>query len=410
MKNIRLVIGTCILFGCNHPANHLESGTWQASLLREDGKEIPFSFKSEDSAGQTIWHIENGNESLLVDNIEVSGDSVKVQMPFYDSKILAKLVDGKLQGEWIKTMESTNQTMQFTAAPGNEKFNGGSNEKQVNVEGRWAVNFVDISSTDTTHSVGEFKQDGNKVTGTFLNPTGDYRFLSGIIIGDTLKLSCFDGGHAFLFTAIINDTDKLSDGYFYSGAKYVEKWTAQRNDSAQLADEYALTKLKAGAGPLNFKFRSITGDSVSMHDDRFKNKVVLVQLMGSWCPNCMDETAFLSDYYNQHKNDSIEIISLAYERSTDFERSKKTLGLFQKRFNVQYPMLVTGVTVTDTMRTEKTLPQLEEIIAFPTLIFVDKKGAIRKIHSGFTGPGTGEHYRHFKDDFDKIVGDLLKEN
>lgn len=72
-------------------------------------------------------------------------------------------------------------------------------------------------------------------------------------------------------------------------------------------------------------------------------------------------------------------------------------------------MLVTGVTVSDTLRTEKTLPLLKKINAFPTLLFVDRKGKVRAIHTGFTGPGTGIHYEHFKDEFAKLVGKLLKE-
>jgi hypothetical protein len=123
----------------------------------------------------------------------------------------------------------------------------------------------------------------------------------------------------------------------------------------------------------------------------------------------MDETRFLSSFYNRQKNKEVEIISLAYERSTDFMRSQKTIRTFQKRFDVQYPMLVTGVTVNDSLRTEKTLPQLEKIKSFPTLIFVDKRGTIRKIHSGFTGPGTGTHYEHFIDEFNKIIRELKTE-
>jgi hypothetical protein len=82
---------------------------------------------------------------------------------------------------------------------------------------------------------------------------------------------------------------------------------------------------------------------------------------------------------------------------------------FKKRFKVQYPILITGVTVSDSLRTEKTLPQLESINAFPTTIFVDKKGNIRKIESGFAGPATGEHYTEFKKEFNKIIDELLAE-
>lgn len=410
MKNYVRCLVLLLLAGCANASLKIQPGTWRATLTREDGKLIPFTFELKDSAGKYLCYFQNATERILADSVVVADDSVWIQLPFFDSKIIAKLSNGKMEGSWIKQLQDTTQAMPFNAVSNTSaRFISNNKNNQHSIAGRWAVDFVSVSSGDTTLSVGEFSQNGEIVTGTFLTPTGDYRYLAGIVDGDTVKLSCFDGGHAYLFTAHINDDKSLSDGYFYSGIKYVEKWTAQKNDSAKLGDEYALTKLNKNAGKVDFKFVSIDGDSVSIHDERFKNKVVLLQLMGSWCPNCMDETAFLSDYYNRHHSDGIEIIGLAYERSTNFERSQKTLRTFQKRFDVQYPMLVTGVTVSDTLRAEKTLPQLEKIIAFPTLIFLDKKGAIRTIHTGFTGPGTGIHYEHFKNDFDKIVGALLKE-
>jgi len=172
-------------------------------------------------------------------------------------------------------------------------------------------------------------------------------------------------------------------------------------------DESAMY-LKPGEERLNFKFNDLEGNPVSINDERFKNKVVIVQLMGSWCPNCMDETVFLSEYYNKNRQRGIEIVSLAYEYSTDIERSKKSLRKFQQGFNVQYPMLITGVAVTDSLRTEKTLPQLTPIKAFPTSIIIDKKGKVRKIETSFNGPGTGEHYLDYKKEFEETINDLLK--
>lgn len=78
----------------------------------------------------------------------------------------------------------------------------------------------------------------------------------------------------------------------------------------------------------------------------------------------MDETAFLSNYYRENKNRGVEVIALGYEYSTDFVRSVKSLKKFQERFDVQYPMLITGVKVTDSHRTEKTLPQVTPIRFF----------------------------------------------
>jgi hypothetical protein len=123
----------------------------------------------------------------------------------------------------------------------------------------------------------------------------------------------------------------------------------------------------------------------------------------------MDETKFLSDFYNKNQRRGVEMIGLAYERTPDFGSSQKALQPFKKRLDVEYPVLITGVTVSDPQKAEKTLPQLESIAAFPTTIFVDKKGNIRKLESGFSGPATGEHYTEFKKKFNKIVDDLLDE-
>ncbi|MDO9374056.1 MAG: TlpA disulfide reductase family protein [Ferruginibacter sp.] len=385
-------------------------GTWRAELIREDGKTIPFIIEAKDSAGKAAWFVRNAGERLWVDNVTVKGDSVLVQMPFFDSYIRAIVTGGnKLVGEWVRRLESTESAIPFRAElNAGPRFKAAAPLSKTSISGRWEVKFVD-GKKDTTHSVGEFQQSGNKVTGTFLNPTGDYRFLEGVIDGDSLKMSCFDGGHAYLFTAFVRDDQSLVDGRFHSGARYTENWFAKKNPTAALADEYAITKLKEDSSELNFRFKSIDGDMVGIKDVRFRNKVVLVQIMGSWCPNCMDETSFLSEFYKKHRGRGVEVVGLAYERSTDFERSTKNIRLFQKRFDVKYPLLVTGVTVADTQRTEKTLPQLQKIHAFPTLIVIDRKGKVRKIHSGFTGPGTGIHYQNFKDEFTKLVGDLLRE-
>ncbi len=166
--------------------------------------------------------------------------------------------------------------------------------------------------------------------------------------------------------------------------------------------------VKDGNGKLNFSFLDLNKKRVSINDPKFKNKVVVIQILGSWCPNCMDETVFLSDYYNKNKHRGVEIIGLAYEYTTDFERSKKSIEKFKNRFNVQYTLLNTGVTVTDSLRTEKTLPQLTTIKSFPSTIFLDKKGKVAVIRAGFEGPGTGVHYEELKKDFEETVNRLLK--
>ncbi len=396
-----------LLAGCSLAAQQVPAGTWwRASLHRSDGQSIVFNFEWVTEKGKPVWYIRNAAERLRVTDILVKADSVIVQMPLFESQFRIKKEGNNLTGNWIKGGAVKTQVMPFTAVPGARRFAEGDDALQ-NIRGRWSVAFADNNSS--TPAVAEFVQRLNYVTGTFLNPTGDYRYLEGVVINDSLQLSCFDGGHAFLFTAKITDKNTISHGWFYSGAVYKQAWEAIKNDTASVPEEGVAMYLRPGEEKLHFTFSDLNGKPVSIDDDRFKNKVVVVQLMGSWCPNCMDETAFLSEYYNKNKQRGIEIVSLAYEYSTDRNRSVKTLKKFQQRFNVQYPMLITGVTVNDSLRTEKTLPQLTPIKFFPSSAILDKKGRVRKLDTGFNGPGTGEHYLLYKKEFEATMDRLLSE-
>ena len=387
----------------------LSVGTWRGEIIRADGNSIPFNFQTKFIAGRIILYVINGSERLLVDNIHQSGDSLFIVMPFFDSHFELRILnDTTMEGHWIKNYGDHLVIVPFRAIFNETERYQVARAPSFNISGRWAVHFKGVS--DSTEAVGEFKQTGSRVTGTFLTITGDYRFLQGVVSGDTLKLSTFDGGHAYSFISRITDTAEMVNGYYYAGATAVETWVAEKNEMAKLPDEYSQTRLKDSAdAALHFKFPDLSGHTISMDDPAYKNKVVIIQILGSWCPNCMDETRFLSAWYLQNKSRGVAIIGLAYERTTSFEDAKKLLQPFIRRFHVTYPILATGVTVSDSLRTEKTLPVIRQIVGFPTTLFVDKKGMIRKIHTGFNGPGTGEHYEAFKKEFNSLIDSLLTE-
>jgi thiol-disulfide isomerase/thioredoxin len=403
------------LFGIASPTikpftdSKVSIGIWRGEILREDGQKIPFNFQIRETAGRMAIHIINGAERLLVDNIRQEGDSFFIVMPFFDSYFALRIVnDQKLEGNWIKNYGDHRIVTAFQAT-----FNEISRYPEpvkpaYNISGRWSAHFT--SPTDSTEAIGEFRQSGSEVRGTFLTTTGDYRFLEGQVSGDTLMLSTFDGGHAYSFKSKIVDSNNMLDGFFYAGAKSIESWKAERNENAKLPDEYSLTHLKDSTNAiLHFSFPDLNEHKVSLSDPNFKNKVVIVQILGSWCPNCMDETRFLSTYFLKNKTRGVEIVGLAYERTTSYSSTVKLLQPFITRFHVTYPILATGVSVNDSLRTEKTLPELQEIVGFPTTIFIDKKGMVRKIHTGFNGPGTGDHYEIFQKEFDDLITSLLKE-
>lgn len=386
----------------------LREGWYKATLQRSDEGNVVFNFWLKNENGKPVMYIRNAGERLKVDELRRVGDSLWVRMPFFESDMRLRLLpNGNWQGSWTRAVSAGDETMPMTAVWNDSSRLVSYTPPTANISGKWSVTIIRPNGTPRP-AIGIFRQEGNYVEGTFLTPSGDYRFLEGCVSGDTLKLSCFDGSHAYLFTALVG-ANEMRQGKFYNGKNGFEAWTAQRNQHAALPDTTPVAKMKPGFKQLDFRFKDLDGQTVSLSDARFRSKVVLVQIMGSWCPNCMDETAFLSQFYNEYHTRGVEVVSLAIELTTDEERARSSIMKFRNRFNVNYPMLITGVAVSDEKRTEKTLPQLTEIRAFPTLIFVDKKGDVREIHQGFYGPGAPAEFASFKNYFYRTVLGLLSE-
>jgi peroxiredoxin len=405
-----LIGALCFAFSSFNRAAAFKNGIWLAKLKTASGEYIPFNFELKDSAGKKQLTIINGKERFKVTNVAVQGDSVIIKMPLFDSEIRAVLKENTLQGNWVRHIGSRNILIPFSAqADASWRFFPSPQKAKFNVSGRWSATFTDEDLQNKDVTVGEFKQSGNDITGTFLTTTGDYRFLQGTVSGDELYLSCFDGGHAFLFTGKISNDKTITGGKFYSGASSVQLWNAVKDENAKLPDAYSLTVLKPGYKKIDFTFPDLDKKTVSLTDNQFKNKVVILQILGSWCPNCMDETSYLSsNFYKKYHAKGVEVLGLAYERTADFATSRKNIEQLKNRFNIPYNLLITGYT-NNKNEAAKSLPALSNFVAFPTTIIIDKKGDVRKIHTGFSGPGTGDHYTEFTHEFETLIQQLLAE-
>lgn len=382
----------------------LKQGKWKATLQRADGFNIPFELDIKRQDGKLVCYVVNGTERMKTEQIEILKDSLLIGMPVFESQFRVKAI-GKdsLNGVWIKSGAANDLVIPFIAVVGKSRFPIDKSSLKNQIQGKWKIEFTRANQTKRP-AIGEFIQNGNSVRGSVLTPAGDYRYLDGVINGDSLLLSTFDGIHALLFAAKINKGQL--EGHFYSSASAPESWVAVKDATVKL--DAPVTGLKEGSnGKLNFSFKDLNGNIVSLQSKRYKNKVVVIQLMGSWCPNCMDEMAFLSEYYRKNKDRGVEVIALAYELTTDETRSRKSLQKFQQQFKVQYPILNTGVAIGDPNRTEKTLPELTEIKVFPTSIILDKNGVVNEINTSFYGPGTGEYYVRYKAEFEKRINSLL---
>lgn len=409
MKKIFTVVAL-LLFHLIASSQTTFPSSWRAHLVRQDSVPVVFILKPEIENGNTILYVLNATEKIKITTVSVTKDSVNFSMPVFESTFKSKRnPDGSLEGVWIKGTGGAYQVWRFFALPEqNNPFIKTQGKAKTNVSGKWDVTITRANGT-LRKAVAIFNQQKDQLTGTFLTPSGDYRYLDGIVTGDSLKLSTFDGAHAYVFYAKIDDAKNISGGIFYSGINGKEKWVAVKNEKIPLPSPDQPTRMREGENKLNFTFNDLEGKPVSINDESNRNKVVIIQIMGSWCPNCLDETKFLNEYYIKNRNRGVEVMALAYEYSTDLERSKKSLQKFQQLYNVQYPMLITGATAADENKTEKTLPQLTPIRTFPTTIFIDRKGNVREIKGNFYGPGAGKYHEQYKKEFNSRVDELINE-
>ena len=391
---------------------NLRTGSWKGVLKLNDSTQLPFNFQVK----ALSLEIMNGDERIVVDEIKFFSDSVFIKMPVFDSEFRVQMLgDTLMKGSWINYARKTKNVISFKAVwlshqhfPPNNDFSKIKFLLGSGPQSKWKAVFSP-NAKDSTIAVGLFDEVNDQViNGTFLTETGDYRFLEGEKNHQqkTFTLSCFDGSHAFLFTGKVKG-DSIVDGHFYSGSHWHEPWVAVRNDKFELRNPDSLTFLKTGFTKIDFSFKNTEGKLVSLKDAKYKNKVVIVQLMGTWCPNFMDETKFLAPFYEKYKAQGLEVIALAFERTDDFAKAVSNVERSKKRFNANYDFLITMKAGKD--QASEALPMLNAVMAFPTTIYIDKKGVVRKIYTGFNGPATGDAHTKFVEQTTLFVEKLLKE-
>jgi len=411
LKNFLLLALAFLVFSCNNQSNKLTTGIWLVHLkLDKNNPDLVLPFNMEVSTsddGNPIIKIFNAEEVISINEITITDDSVFLFMPVFDSEFRGKFDKNSIKGFWHNYAKATDYKIPFLAQYGiSERFESTGEGENVNVSGRWEVAFGD--GDDPEIAIGEFLQNGNKVKGTFLTETGDYRFLEGIVRDNQLLLSAFDGSHAFLFTANINEEEELTDGVFYSGNHYKTTWKALKNPDITIGDPESLTFIKEGYNGLDFCFKRESSEELCLKDKNYEDKVVIVQILGSWCPNCMDETALLSKLYKKYHKDGLEVIGLAFERASSHEKIYRNINRLKERYDVGYEIVYAGVA--NKTEANIVLPMLNQIISYPTTFFIDRNGEIRKIYTGFMGPGTGKHYTKLVNNFEGMLDELLSES
>jgi thiol-disulfide isomerase/thioredoxin len=424
-----LLTGGCLVTDSSY--SRLAPGIWRGVLVLDPVKipvrkrdtifvlyeqfkpgELPFNFEVTYTDDDNFYlEIMNGSERIRCDSIRfghdrrTARDTIRIDFPEYQSYIHADVRGGVMDGEWVVTTKEDYRIPFYAKAGQDFRFTNLNEPPVADLSGDWATNFgVD---TDTPEkAVGEFRQEGNRLTGTFRTETGDYRFLEGTIQGRKFWLSCFDGAHAYLFSGAVQG-DSLQ-GEFRSGTHFRNLWSSWRDPAFKLADPDSLTTLSGDAGLIRFDFTSPEGRQVRFPSPAFDNKVKIFTLMGTWCPNCRDEQTFLANYLRQHPEQArdIAVVGFAFERYKDTTQANAHLRTYRERLGLPFDLVLAGsATKADA---SGVFPMLSAVSSFPTMIILDKNNQVRRIHTGFEGPATSR-YADFQKEFEALMNQLTQQ-
>lgn len=402
------LLAVLLLLGCGGPGTPTEApdGIYRG-MLQTAGGDLPFGLELAREQDARVAYLINGPERVRVDEIRAAGNVLYLQMPGYQHRMELAWVDGRLEGSVsFARPRGEVRTARVVAIPGERfRFFPQPEAAPRDFSGRWDLRFVDKDGVER-QAIAELQQRDHEVFGTVLRPTGDDRYIAGEVRGDTVFLSRFDGGSAYLYLGRLAEDGTLA-GEFHTGTGGHETWYGRRDADAQLADPATLVGLKKGIERLSFTFPDLDGKPVSFPDDGFAGKVTLVTIGGSWCPNCHDEAVFLAQLLETRRAKGLEVVQLMFEYTEDFASASKAARAFADKFDIDYPVLLAGVTGGDDVRAK--LPQLADFKAYPTTFFIDRKGKVRHIHTGFSGPATGVHYEQQNREITERVDALLAE-
>jgi thiol-disulfide isomerase/thioredoxin len=388
----------------NQTAAFSATGSWRGVFQIKPGVEVPINFDiSKAKGGGLELYFLNAEERFFGGPVKQVGDSLLVSLDEFDNELAFGIGGNTLAGV-LRHQDKSGFSIPIKAEVGETyRFRDSGIAPAGDISGTYDI-ILKSATGKEEKAVGLFKQDGNKLRGTFLRITGDSRYLEGIVEGNNFYLSSFIGSIPGYYKGSFTKDGQLTGEIV--GARGSQNFTGTLNEEAALPDPYSLTFLKQGYNSFGFSFPDVNGKTVSLNDEKFKNKVVIVTVTGTWCPNCVDEASFLGPWYKANKGRGVEIVSIHYERQTDTAFIRKVFTRFRQRFDIQYTQVLGGVA--DKQVVAASLPSLNTFLSFPTTIFIGRDGKVDKIHTGYTGPATGKYYEDFKKEFNGEVDALLK--
>lgn len=366
---------------------------------------VPFNMNVSFQSDPPLFTVINGDERIVVTDVEKKGDSLIFRMPIFQGTFIIKPIQDQWKGFYYPKGINESKPYQFVAQLGmSDRFYRFQEPANYNLTGRWKI-IENPGTPDEAILIGEFVQQENRLTGSILNPSGDYRYLDGKVSGNKMMLSAFDGSHQIVLSATVSH-DSLKNGAFTGSARWKSNWIAIKDSTIELPKMEQLVWLKQNAKAPSFSFPNTSNQQISLNDPIFNGKVIILQIMGTWCPNCLDEARLFNELISQKEFSNVIVLGLCFEGAS-FESSVTKMIRFANQTNLNYPLLYAGKA--GSKERNNLLFMVEGSMAFPTVLYLDKNGNPRYVTTGFSGPGTGQHYLETKKEIISKLRHLLAE-
>ncbi len=378
-----------LLTGCQQPVP--EKAYWNGQLHRSDHKDIPFQAFIDLQSNPPSGVFLVGDEKTPIPEVLHQGDSLNLIFSEYNAAMRGTLKQDRWQGNYIR-YRNTPIAVPFSAIAESPKKSQPQEvtKPAIPLVGKFQAFLQDGGKVDST-TLATFWTKNDSVYGTLIAPDGDYGLNVGKQIGTSVTLSRFTGWQAQLFE--FSQAGSSWKGTFYvRNDPPVQLVLEPRPTLQEKISTTQETKIKNSGIPFVFAGITAGGDSLTNDSKRFKGKALIIDIMGTWCHNCMDEAPILQQLYAEYKDKGLEIVGLSFEINDNANQARKNLRLYQMRFGLTFPLLFCGSTDDKYVR-PKLRDQMTNFYAYPTALFIDKKGKVRFIHVGFKGPGTGEEFQ-----------------
>lgn len=374
------------------------AGPWRA-VLDLAGGPLPFRLQVARQAAGWRGSLCNSNRCQPFSGISIRSDSVVFEMADYDATISAEIRGDSLAGYYHNVGSNGPRTIPFRARRGTWPVTPGP----TRMLGRWDATF--FQEDRTSPRVLEFRNGPHGLMGTMITSTSDYGPFSGAVEADSFALGFFDGSFVYLITGRLRgDTLK---GVFHAGLRTQTPWKAVRSTGARhLPSPTEITRADTSE-PLRFSFPDLDGRLVRNTDDRFRNRVVLLDVFGTWCPTCHEATPELLRLFRRYHSRGLEVVGLAFEVTGDTAVDARQVRRYRDKFRIPFPLLLAGMNDNESMAAA--LPQLKDLTAFPTAIFLGRDGRVRQVYAGFHGLAAGPRHTRMVQEFEREIERLLAE-